>query len=159
LADYEYASPAFTEPHGDQEGAWAAYASDVLRMTFERSPADGSGCSLAAGTTIANEQQGGVDLRPYGWMSGMAKEKVTITLDRAKANLARALVAARSTSETIDLALDRLIEAERLRGDIDAYRRIPPTTPETAIALLADASGLADETDWEALYPERDNNQ
>lgn len=92
-------------------------------------------------------------------MSGMAKEKVTITLDRAKANQARALVAARSTSETIDLALDRLIDAERLRRDIAAYRRIPPTAPETAIALLSDGSGLADETDWEALYPEVDNNQ
>jgi len=89
----------------------------------------------------------------------MAKEKVTITLDRAKANQARALVAARSTSETIDLALDRLIDAERLRRDIAAYRRIPPTAPETAIALLGDASGLADETDWEALYPEVDKNQ
>lgn len=50
-------------------------------------------------------------------------------------------------------------EAERLRRDIAAYRRIPPTAPETGIALLADASGLADETDWEALYPEVDNNQ
>jgi len=89
----------------------------------------------------------------------MAKEKVTIALDRAKANRARALVAARSTSETIDLALDRLNDAERLRRDIAAYHRIPPTAPETAIALLADASGLADETDWEALYPEVDNNQ
>ena len=88
----------------------------------------------------------------------MAKEKVTITLDRAKANHARALVAARSTSETIDLALDRLIDAERLRRDIAAYRRIPPTASDAAIALLADASGLVDETDWEALYPEVDNN-
>jgi hypothetical protein len=92
-------------------------------------------------------------------MLGMAKEKVTITLDRAKANQARALVAARSTSETIDLALDRLIDAERLRRDIAAYRRIPSAAPETAIALVADASGLADQTDWEALYPEADNNQ
>jgi hypothetical protein len=89
----------------------------------------------------------------------MAKEKVTITLDRAKANHARALLATRSTSETIDLALDRLIHAERLRRDVAAYRRIPPTAPETAIAPVADASGLADETDWEALYPEVDNNQ
>ena len=24
--------------HGDKEGAWAAYASEVLRMTFERRP-------------------------------------------------------------------------------------------------------------------------
>jgi hypothetical protein len=68
-------------------------------------------------------------------------------------------VAARSTSETIDLALDRLIDAERLRADITAYRRIPPIAPEAAIALVGDTSALADETDWEALYPELDNNQ
>ena len=58
----------------------------------------------------------------------------------------------------IDLALDRLIRAERLRRDIAAYRRILPTAPEAAIALLADTSGLADETDWEALYHEVENN-
>jgi hypothetical protein len=40
---------------------------------------------------------------------------------------------------------------ERLRADIAAYHRIPPTAPEAAIAVLADTSGLADETDWEAL--------
>jgi hypothetical protein len=82
----------------------------------------------------------------------MAKDKVTITLDRAKADRARALLAARSTSEAIDLALDRLISAERLRRDIAAYRRIPPIAAEAALALLADTSALADETDWEALY-------
>ncbi len=87
-------------------------------------------------------------------MTGMAKERVTITLDRAKAEHARALLAARSTSEAIDIALDRLIKAERLRRDIAAYRQVPPTGPEVAIALQAGTSGLADETDWEALYPD-----
>jgi hypothetical protein len=82
----------------------------------------------------------------------MAKEKVTITLDRSKANRARALVGAPSTSEAIDIALDRLIDAERLRRDVAAYRRIPPTGAETTIASLVDVSGLGDETDWEALY-------
>ncbi len=98
-------------------------------------------------------------VRLYGSIRGMAKEKVTITLDRAKADRARALLAARSTSEVIDLALDRLINAERLRRDIAAYRLVPPTGPEAAIALMADPSGLADETDWEALYPEVGDNQ
>lgn len=63
-----------------------------------------------------------------------------------------------ATSETIDVALDRLIEAERLRRDIAAYRRIRPSAPDADIALLADTGGLADETDWEALYPEAENN-
>jgi hypothetical protein len=46
-----------------------------------------------------------------------------------------------------------------VRGDIAAYHRIPPTASEAAIALFGDASSLADETDWEALYPEPENNQ
>lgn len=89
----------------------------------------------------------------------MAKDKVTITLDRAKADRARALLSARSTSEAIDLALDRLIDSERIRGDIEAYRRVPPTGSELAIAALADTSGLTDDTDWEALYPEVDDKR
>ena len=40
----------------------------------------------------------------------MAKEKATITLDRAKAAAARALLGVESTSEVIDMALDQLIE-------------------------------------------------
>ncbi len=82
----------------------------------------------------------------------MAKQKVTITLDRAKADAARALVGSVSTSDVIDVALGRLIRAERLRRDIDAYRRIPPTDTDLLVALQADTSGLADDTDWEALY-------
>ena len=82
----------------------------------------------------------------------MAKQKVTITLDRAKADEARDLVGGTSTSDVIDVALDRLIRAERLRRDIDAYRRIPPGDTDLLIALQADTSGLADDTDWAALY-------
>ncbi len=81
----------------------------------------------------------------------MAKQKVTITLDRSKAEEARALLGAGSTSEVIDRALDRLIHAERLRRDIAAYRRVPPTEEEVALASLA-AGGLDDDADWEALY-------
>lgn len=84
----------------------------------------------------------------------MAKEKVTITLDRAKAESARALVRASSTSEVIDVALDHLIRAERLRHDVDAYRRLPPTGEELALSSLAQPGALADDTDWEALYSE-----
>jgi hypothetical protein len=82
----------------------------------------------------------------------MAKQKVTITLDRAKADEARLLVGSANTSEVIDVALGRLIRAERLRRDIDAYRRLPPTDTDLLVALQADTSGLADDTDWAALY-------
>ncbi|MDE3077926.1 MAG: hypothetical protein KGJ86_21085 [Chloroflexota bacterium] len=82
----------------------------------------------------------------------MAKEKVTISLNRSKAETARSLLAVGSTSEVIDLALDRLIRTERLRQDIAAYRRVPPTDAELDLALLADTTGLDDDTDWDALY-------
>jgi hypothetical protein len=55
----------------------------------------------------------------------MARQKATITLDRRKVEQARALIGEKSTSALIDLALDRLIRAERLRRDVEAYRREP----------------------------------
>jgi len=82
----------------------------------------------------------------------MAKDKVTITLDRNKANDARSRVGASSTWEVIDIALERLIRAERKSLDVAAYRRLPPTKQEDDLALLGDAQALADETDWESLY-------
>jgi len=85
-------------------------------------------------------------------MVGMAKDKVTITLDRRKANDARSLVGASSTSEVIDIALERLIRAERKSMDVAAYRRLPPTKQEDDLALVGDVGALADETDWESLY-------
>jgi hypothetical protein len=82
----------------------------------------------------------------------MAKEKATITLDRAKAAAARALLGVESTSQVIDMALDQLIRAERIRADIAAYQRVPPTQDEIALASLDDTGSIADDTDWAALY-------
>jgi hypothetical protein len=85
-------------------------------------------------------------------MKYMAREKATITLDRGKAAAARALLGVGSTSEAIDVALDHLIHAERLRADIAAYQRTPPTQDEVALASFVDTGGIGDDTDWEALY-------
>ena len=82
----------------------------------------------------------------------MGRDKVTITLDRAKAELARGLVGAKSTSEVIDLALERLIRAEQLRNDVEAYLRTPQTLVEASLANQAAKDGLADDVDWAALY-------
>ena len=83
----------------------------------------------------------------------MAREKATITLDRDKAAEAKALVGAESTSAVVDLALDHLIRAERLRRDIAAYRTAPVTDDELMLAsLAAPGTDLADDTDWAALY-------
>jgi hypothetical protein len=86
----------------------------------------------------------------------MAHDKVTITLDRAKAELARGLVGARSTSEVIDLALERLILMERLREDVEAYRRVPQTSDELALADRAANDVLSDDVDWASLYADNE---
>jgi hypothetical protein len=82
----------------------------------------------------------------------MAREKATITLDRDKAAAALALIGANSTSEVIDVALDRLIRAERLRADVAAYERVPLTQDDVELASRGDTSGIGDDTDWDALY-------
>jgi hypothetical protein len=85
----------------------------------------------------------------------MAKEKATITLDRDKAEEARALVGASSTSATVDLALDRPIRSERIRRDVAAYRATPVTDSEVVLAEMGAAGQLDDDTDWAMLYDER----
>jgi hypothetical protein len=82
----------------------------------------------------------------------MAKQKATITLHPEKVDEARALVNARSTSAVVDIALDLLIRTERLRKDVAAYRQVPPTAEEIALAVVGAAAGIADDVDWEALY-------
>jgi Bacterial antitoxin of type II TA system, VapB len=83
----------------------------------------------------------------------MAREKATITLDRDKAAEARRLTGARSTSEVVDVALTRLLAVERLRRDVQAYIRRPPTNSELAIGDLPVAFDLDDaDVDYDALY-------
>jgi hypothetical protein len=83
----------------------------------------------------------------------MARSKATITLDREKARKAAALVGGRSLSEVIDVALERLIQAEQLRHDLAAYARQPLTDTELAIADLTVEFDLDDDhVDYDALY-------
>lgn len=86
-------------------------------------------------------------------MDAMAREKATITLDREVVRLAMELTDKRTMSEVIDLALSRLVHAEQLRRDIEAYRRTPVTEEERAVARLPVRFDLGDEdVDYEALY-------
>lgn len=82
----------------------------------------------------------------------MAKRKVTITIDPEKADRARSLTGAVTTSGVVDLALDTLIRRTQLANDIAAYRRTPTTEEETQMALRSEAPDVADETDWLSLY-------
>jgi hypothetical protein len=87
----------------------------------------------------------------------MARDKVTITVDRSKLEKARALTGATSNSQTIDLALDELVRAERIRRDIAAYELKPPGEEQMALARSrVNRSDLTDETDWETLYSHGD---
>jgi hypothetical protein len=86
-------------------------------------------------------------------MVGMAREKATITVDRAKLERVRAVTGASSASQAIDLALAEVIRLDRLRKDIAAYRMQPPFEDEIAIAQTRPGwSDLADDTDWNAVY-------
>lgn len=86
----------------------------------------------------------------------MAREKATVTLDRRKANAARALLRARSLSETLDIALDRLIRSEQLRRDVAAYAGQPLGSRERAVGDLPVDLDLGDaDVDYEALYGRR----
>lgn len=83
----------------------------------------------------------------------MARDKATITLDREKVARAASLVGSESMSETIDIALERLIRAEELRNDVAAYRRMPLSEKESAVADLPVELDLADEhVDYDDLY-------
>jgi Post-segregation antitoxin CcdA len=83
----------------------------------------------------------------------MAKQKVTISLDRELLETARALAGTNSTSATIDRALADLIHAEQIRRDVRAYTETAPTAEEVALARPATTwADLADGTDWESLY-------
>lgn len=83
----------------------------------------------------------------------MARSKATVTLDRGKVADAQALIGAGSMSDVIDVALDRLIHAERLKRDIAAYRQTPPGDDELALAGLPVEFDLDDEAvNYEAIY-------
>lgn len=86
-------------------------------------------------------------------VKGMAKDKVTVTADREQIDLAKSLTGVSSTSEIFASALEQLIRAEKLRRDITAYTRTPPTDEEVALAAIRPAwDDLADDTDWESEY-------
>jgi hypothetical protein len=85
----------------------------------------------------------------------MAKEKATITVDRAKLSEARAVLGVSSASAAIDVALSELIRRHRVLNDVKAYTTSPQTAEEAALAdALPDWSDLVDDTDWDAQWPE-----
>lgn len=86
----------------------------------------------------------------------MAKEKATITVDRDKLAEAREMLGVRSASAAIDIALSEVIRRMRLRRDVEAYRKLGPTTDEIALGEAQPQwEDLADDTDWDTDWPTR----
>lgn len=83
----------------------------------------------------------------------MASEKATLTLDRAKMAEAKRLIGGRSMSQVVDVALDRLIRAERLKADVAAYGGGPGHLDDLGLDDLAVAFDLDDDdVDYDAVY-------
>lgn len=86
----------------------------------------------------------------------MARQKATVTIDRRKLETAKALIRVGSLSDTIDVALDRLIRAEQLRRDVATYARQPLGADELDLADLPVEFDLDDDdVDYDALYGKR----
>lgn len=85
----------------------------------------------------------------------MAKEKVTITVDRAKLSEARARLGVSSASAAIDVALSELIRRHRVLHDVEAYMTTASTDEGATFSRAhPDWGDLADDTDWDAEWPE-----
>ena len=83
----------------------------------------------------------------------MARGKVTITLDRDKAEKAMRLSGQQTVSGVIDAALDEYIRTERTRRDVEAYERMPVTEDEFRTFDLGGKLDLGDDdVDYAALY-------
>lgn len=83
----------------------------------------------------------------------MPRSKVSITLEQAKVDEARRLVDSASVSEIIDIALSRLIAAERERRHVLGYERVPQNIEDVEWAEIPrHDNDIADDTDWAGLY-------
>ncbi len=83
----------------------------------------------------------------------MPRTKASVSLDPAKVAQARELLAGRTLSEVIDIALSQLIVGELERRHVAGYLRQPPEHDEDVWAESErDPSGIADDVDWADLY-------
>ena len=97
----------------------------------------------------------GRSLPTVGSILAIAREKATITVDREKLSEARAMLGVPSASAAIDVALSELIRRHRLRNDLKAHAGTPPTAEEATLGVSSSHwDDLADDTDWDAEWPE-----
>lgn len=79
--------------------------------------------------------------------------KTTVSIDRDTLDEACAMLGRTSTSEVVDIALARMVEAQRLLTDIRGYLAHPPTAEEIALGDIAVSFDLGDEeVDYDQYY-------
>ncbi|MBX3030956.1 MAG: type II toxin-antitoxin system VapB family antitoxin [Chloroflexi bacterium] len=87
----------------------------------------------------------------------MARGKVTITLDRDKAEQAMRWSGHRTVSGVIDAALDAYIRTERNQRDAEIYERMPITADEFPTDYFGGKLDLGDDdVDYEESYGSKD---
>ena len=83
----------------------------------------------------------------------MPRLKTTVSIDEACFKQACRMLGLTSTSEVVDIALERLVDSQRLLEDIRAYTGRPPTLEETSLGDLPVQLDLDDDDiDYDALY-------
>jgi Arc/MetJ family transcription regulator len=86
-------------------------------------------------------------------LTGMPRLKTTVSIDEENLSAACALLGLTSTSEVVDIALDRFVQAERLLRDIRGYLAQPPTAEDLLLGQVVVEFDLGDaDVDYEALY-------
>jgi Arc/MetJ family transcription regulator len=88
-----------------------------------------------------------------GMLNGMPRLKTTVSIDEQSLRDASELLGLTSTSEVVDVALERLVQSERLLRDLRAYLGRPPTAEEAMFGRVPVRFDLDDDdVDYEALY-------
>ncbi len=89
----------------------------------------------------------------YSILVGMPRLKTTVSIDEQSLRDASELLGLTSTSEVVDVALDRLVQSERLLRDLRAYLGRPPTAEAAMFGSVRVRFDLDDDdVDYEALY-------
>jgi Arc/MetJ family transcription regulator len=86
-------------------------------------------------------------------LMSMPRLKTTVSIDERSLRDASELLGLTSTSEVVDVALERLVHSERLLRDLRAYLGRPPTAEEAMFGSVPVRFDLDDDdVDYEALY-------
>jgi Arc/MetJ family transcription regulator len=86
-------------------------------------------------------------------LDAVPRLKTTVSIDRDTLANASQLLGLSSTSEVVDIALDRLVRSERLLRDLRGYLATPPTEDELLLGELEVRFDLGDDgVDYDAFY-------